>query len=169
MNNRRKLVVALGVGLLATSIGTFAQSQGKVWRIGYLTAHSAQSSLETGTQEAFLRGMRDLGYVEGKSFVVEWRFAEGKYERLAGVASELVKSKVDVIVAAPSPAIRAAQQATTTIPIVMANTGDPVGAGFVASLSRPGGNITGLSNLGGEISSKHLELLAAVVPGLSRV
>ena len=113
--------------------------------------------------------MRDLGYVEGKSFIVDWRFADGKYERLPGFAAELVKLNVDVIVAAPSPAIRAAQQATSTIPIVMAGTGDPVGAGFVVSLARPGGNITGLSNVGGEISAKYLELLLAIVPRLSRV
>jgi putative ABC transport system substrate-binding protein len=169
MNNRRNLLIVLGASVLAAPLGSFAQQPGKVWRIGYLSPGARPASLEAGVHGIFLRGMRDLGYVEGKNFVIEWRFADGKYERLAGLAAELVKLKVDVIVALPSPAIRAAQQATTTIPIIMGNTSDPVGAGFVASLARPGGNITGLSNLGGEISVKHLELLMAMVPKLSRV
>ena len=113
--------------------------------------------------------MRELGYVEGKNLVVEWRFADGKFERLPGLAAELVQLKVDVIVAVASPAIGAAQKATTTIPIVMATTGDPVGSGFVKSLARPGGNITGLSNMGGDIGPKLFDLLHSVVPKLSRV
>ena len=113
--------------------------------------------------------MRDLGYVEGKNLAIEWRFAEGEYERLPGMAAELVQLKVDVIMALGPPAIVAAQKATTTIPIVVVTSVDPVGAGFVKSLARPGGNITGLSNLAGDISSKHLEMLLAVMPKVSRV
>jgi putative tryptophan/tyrosine transport system substrate-binding protein len=113
--------------------------------------------------------MRDLGYVEGKNLIVEWRFADGKFERLPGQAADLVRLKVDVIVAVASPAIGAAQKATTTIPIVMATTGDPVGSGFVKSLARPGGNITGLSNMSGDIGPKLLDVLHSVVPKLSLV
>ena len=113
--------------------------------------------------------MRELGYVMGKDFVTEWRAGEGNYERLPVLAAELVALKVDVIVAGGSPAIRAAQKATSTVPIVMTNTGDPVGSGFAASLARPGGNITGMSNSNDDVSAKYLELLMALVPTLSRV
>jgi putative ABC transport system substrate-binding protein len=113
--------------------------------------------------------MGERGYVEGKNLIIEWRFADGEYERLPALAAELVRLKVDVIVASTSPAIRAAQKATTTIPIVFPTTGDPVGSGFVASLARPGGNITGLSNVNLDISAKLLELLMTMVPRLSRV
>ena len=113
--------------------------------------------------------MRDVGYVEGKNLVVESRFADGKLERLPGLAAELVQLKVDVIVTGGSPAISAAQKATSTIPIVMTTAGDPVGSGFVKSLARPGGNITGLSVMSGDTSAKLLELLRSVVPKLSRV
>ncbi|MGH8700266.1 MAG: ABC transporter substrate-binding protein [Burkholderiales bacterium] len=119
--------------------------------------------------EALREGLRDLGYVEGKNIVIEFRWAEAKYERLPGLAAELVQLKVDVIVAANPPAIQAAQQATTIIPIVMVSSPDPVGARFIASLSRPGGNITGLSNINVDLSGKYLELLRAAVPKLSRV
>jgi putative ABC transport system substrate-binding protein len=113
--------------------------------------------------------MREHGYVEGKNLMVEWRFADGNFDRLPGLAADLVRLKVDAIVAVASAAIGAAQKATTTIPIVMATTGDPVGSGFVKSLARPGGNITGLSNMGGDTGAKHLDLLLSVVPKLSRV
>jgi len=113
--------------------------------------------------------MRELGYVEGRNLVVDWRFADEKFERLPALAEDLARSKVDVIVAVASGAIGAAQKATATIPIVMATTGDPVGSGFVNSLARPGGNITGLSNMGGDTGAKHVELMLATVPGVSRV
>jgi len=113
--------------------------------------------------------MRGLGYVEGKNFNIEWRFAEGVYERLPGLAADLVRSKVDIIVAGSTLSVQAARQASATIPIVMAAVPDPVGEGFVARLARPGGNITGLSNIVTEVSAKHLELLRAVVPKLSQV
>jgi putative ABC transport system substrate-binding protein len=123
MNNRRAFLVALGAGALAAPLDSFAQQQLKVWRIGYL---SPQSRLDPPYDRAFLQGMSERGYVEGKNLVVEWRFADGEYERLPALAAELVRLKVDVIVASTSPAIRAAQKATTTIPIVFPATGDPV-------------------------------------------
>jgi putative tryptophan/tyrosine transport system substrate-binding protein len=146
-------VVALGaaVGPLAS----FAQQQRRVSRVGFLSLSSA--SLTSRNSDAFLKGMRELGYVEGKNLVIEWRFADGNFERLPGLAADLVQLKVDVIVAVASAAIGAAQKATTTIPIVMATTGDPVGSGFVKSLARPGGNITGLSNMGGDTGAKLLD------------
>ncbi len=113
--------------------------------------------------------MRELGYVEGKNFIIEWRFADGKYERLPGLAAELVRLKVDVIVAGTTLSVQATHQATATSPIVMVAVPDPVGEGFATSLSRPGGNITGLTNIVTEISVKHLELLRIAVPTLSRV
>ena len=168
MNHRRKLVIALGAGAFAAPLACFAQQQrSKVARIGLLEATSA--STDAKWREAMIAGLSALGYVEGKNIIIEYRWAEGNYERLAGLAAELAQLKVDVIVAASVVAIRAAQQATTTIPIVMVRTSDPVGSGFVASLSRPGGNITGLSNINVDISGKYLELLRAAVPKLSRV
>jgi len=169
MNNRRKLLVTLGAGALAFAAppGSFGQQQGKVWRVGILSPTSA--SLSSPNTGAFLKGMRELGYVEGKNLVIEWRFADGKLERLPDLAAELVQLKVDIIVTAGATAISAAQKATTTIPIVMASTGDPVGSGFVKSLARPGGNITGLSNMAGDIAAKFIDLLRSVVPKLSRV
>ena len=122
---------------------SFAQQQGRVWRLGFLSLSSLSESTQNTT--AFMKGLRDLGYIEGKNLVVEWRFADGSFERLTGQALELVQLRVDVIVAVASAAIGAAKQATSAIPIVMATTGDPVGSGFVKSLARPGGNITGLS------------------------
>ena len=166
--NRRETVLALVV--LATAAGSrapLAQQPGKVWRVGFLSLSAA--SLTSPYSNAFLKGMRELGYVEGKNLVIEWRFADGKLERLPGLAAELVRLKVDVMVAGGSPAIGAAQKATTTIPIVMTPAGDPVGSGFVKSLARPGGNITGLSVMSGDTGAKLLELLRSVVPKLSRV
>ncbi len=139
----------------------------KIFRIGYL-APASLSALVVRT-EAFRQGLRELGYVEGKNIVIEWRYAEGKLDRLPELAAELVRLKVDVIVTAGPTATRAAKEATSTIPIVMAQDTDPVGNGFVASLARPGGNITGLSSLAPEISGKQLELLKEIVPKLSRV
>ena len=167
MNRRRDLIIALGASALVAPLGSFAQQQAKVWRVGFLSGSPA--SVSSPNTAAFLKGMGELGYIEGKNLVVEWRFADGNFERLPGLAADLVQSKVDVIVAVASPAIGAAQRATTTIPIVMATTGDPVGSGFVKSLARPGGNITGFSNMGGDIGPKLFDLLRSVVPKLSRV
>ena len=169
MNNRRKLVIALGAGALVTPFGSFAQPQPKVWRVGFLMARSRPVSLESDFLGAFSMGMRDLGYVEGKNLVIEWRFAAGHYERLPDLAAELVRLKVDVIVALGPPSIIAVQKATSTIPIVILTGLDPVDAGYVKTLARPGGNITGISNLSGEASPKHLELLLTMSPKLSRV
>ena len=167
--NRRKLLVAVGLGVLVAPLAAFAQQPGKVWRIGFLAPRSRPTPSDPDVYSAFPQGMRELGYVEGKIFVVEWRFADGKFERLPGLAAELVKMKVDVIVAAGTVATEAAQRATTTIPIVIAASLDPVGSGFVKSLARPGGNITGLSLATSDFSPKHLELLMTAMPKLSRV
>jgi putative ABC transport system substrate-binding protein len=169
MNNRRKLIVALGAGAMAAPFASFAQQQRKVWRVGFLAGNRRPVSLDTDVYGAFPRAMHELGYIEGKNLVIEWRFADGQYERLPGLAEELVRLKADVIVAAGPPMIIAAQKATTTIPIVIVSGLDPVDAGFVKSLARPGGNITGISNLSGEVSPKHLEMLLTIVPKLSHV
>ncbi len=169
MISRRKLVIALGASALVVPLGSFAQQQNKIWRVGFLALRSPTASNPIVTYGAFLQGMRELGYVEGKNLVIEWRLAEGKVERLPGLAAELVQLKVDVILAAGVQPTSAAQKATTTIPIVMGNSIDPVGSGFVASLARPGGNITGLSNLIGDLGPKHFEMLRSMAPKLSRV
>ena len=152
---------------LTFSVSAEAQQPTKIPRIGYLGATSP--SANSARIEAFRQGLRELGYVEGKNIVIEWRYAEGKLDRLPALAAELVRLKVDVIVTAGPTATRAAKEATVTIPIVMMQDGDPVGSGFVASLARPGGNITGLSSLAPELSGKQLELLKEIVPKLSRV
>jgi putative ABC transport system substrate-binding protein len=167
MNRRDAVVAIVALGAAVGSCASSAQQHGKVWRVGFLSLSSA--SLSSENSDAFLEGMRGLGYVEGRNLAVEWRFADGNFERLSGLAADLVRLKVDVIVAVASAAIGAAQKATTTIPIVMATTGDPVGSGFVKSLARPGGNITGLSNMGGDTGAKDVDLLLSVVPKLSRI
>jgi putative tryptophan/tyrosine transport system substrate-binding protein len=161
------LAYALPVLILATIHLAEAQQTKKVPRIGYLGATSR--SINPARIEAFRQGLRELGYVEGKNIVIEYRYAEGKLDRLPALAAELVGLKVDIIVMGGPAATRSAKQATATIPIVMAYDDDPVGSGFVASLARPGGNITGLSTLAPEISGKQLELLREIVPKLSRV
>jgi len=153
--------------LLAVAVIAQAQQPTKVPRIGYLSATSPSANV--GRIEAFRLGLRELGYVEGKNIVIEWRYAEGKFDRLPALVSELVRLKVDVIVTPGPQSTRVAKEATATIPIVMGFDPDPVGGGFVASLARPGGNITGLSTLSPELSGKQLELLKETVPSLSRV
>ena len=144
-----------------------AQQPNKIPRIGYLGVNSPSSN--PARIETFRQGLRELGYIEGKNIVIEWRHHEGKIDRLPALAAELVRLKVDIIITVGPPAARAAKEATVTIPIVMMQVGDPVGSGFVASLARPGGNITGLSSLAPELSGKRLELLKEIVPKLSRV
>jgi putative ABC transport system substrate-binding protein len=144
-----------------------AQQPTKIPRIGFLGVNSPSST--PARIETFRRGLGELGYVESKNIVIEWRHHEGKLDRLPALAAELVRLKVDIIIATGPPAARAAKEATNTIPIVMMQVGDPVGSGFVASLARPGGNITGLSSLAPELSGKRLELLKEIVPKLSRV
>ena len=153
--------------LVVTGAVAEAQQPTKVPRIGFLAAVSP--SALSARIEAFRQGLRELGYVERKNIVVEYRYAEGKLDRVRELAAELVRLKVDVIVTAGATSTRPAKEATVTIPIVMAQDTDPVGNGFVASLARPGGNITGLATLRPELSGKQLELLKEIVPKLSRV
>jgi len=169
VNNRRKLIIALGAGALATPFSLLAQQQSKVWRVGFLAQRQISISESDNYYGPFRQGMRELGYVEGKNLMIEWRSAEGKSERLQDFAMELVRLKVDVIVATSTPCVSAAKKATTTIPIVMGSILDPVGSEFVKSLAHPGGNITGLSNLTGDISSKLLEMLLKIAPKVARV
>ena len=144
-----------------------AQAPAKVHRIGFLSPRSPTDNPHL--LEAFRQGLRELGYVEGQNIAIEYRFGEGRPERLPALAADLVRLKVDVIVTGAPPAPEAAKQATSTIPIVFAVTGDPVAQGLVASLARPGGNITGLANLAQEVVGKQLELLKEVAPKVSRV
>ena len=153
--------------LFTLSCSAEAQQSTKVPRIGFLSVSSP--STISARIEAFRQGLRELGYVEGKNIVIEYRYAEGKPDRLREFAAEIVRLKVDVIVTGGPTPTRSAKEATSTIPIVMAQDTDPVGNGFVASLARPGGNITGLSTLAPEISGKRLEFLKEIVPRLSRL
>ena len=167
-STRRKLLIALGASVLATPLASLAQQQvAKVPRIGFLGSTSASGY---ATQiEALRAGLRELGYIEGKNIVIEYRWAEGKYERLPELAAELVRLKVDILVTHASAGSIAAKQATTTIPIVMAAVGDPVAAGFAASLARPGGNMTGSAFFNLELAAKRLELLKKAFPRTKRV
>jgi putative ABC transport system substrate-binding protein len=167
--NGHKLVaiLALGVMLLALTCIAEAQQSAKIPRIGYLGAASSTANL--ARVQAFRRGLREVGYIEGKDIIVEYRYADEKYDRLPSLVAELVGLKVGIIVSGGSSVTRPAKEATATIPIVMTNDSDPVGDGFVAALARPGLNITGLSNFAPELSGKRLEILKEVVPTLSRV
>ncbi len=176
------LMLTLALGLLLAPLAAAAQRPAKVPRIGVLAAFFSSRpppDLEASREglpplgsvelEAFRQGLRDLGYVEGQNIAFVYRYADGKLERLPALAAELVRLQVDIIVVDAGPAIRAAQHATETIPIVFPSAGDPVGLGFVASLARPGGNTTGVSFSGPELNGKRLELLKAAVPGVTRV
>ncbi|MBI4610949.1 MAG: ABC transporter substrate-binding protein [Candidatus Rokubacteria bacterium] len=158
-------IVALSLGLLVGPPSAAAQQPRKVARIGFL----CQLFKPGPALVALRQGLRDLGYVDGQNVVLDTRFAEEKLDRLPSLAAELVRAKVDVLVPMGAAAARAAKQATTVIPIVLAGAADPVGTGLVASLARPGGNITGISSLTVELASKRLELLKQVVPGVTRV
>jgi len=166
MITRRTFLAGTGAVLLAAPSAAEAQQAAKVARIGWLAVNLAPN---LHLSEAFRQGLRDLGYVEGRNLVIEYRDAEGKLERLPALAAELVALKVDVIVAGGTLAALAATQATKTIPIVFASAIDPVTSGFVTSLARPGGNVTGLSILAPELVGKCLEQLTQAVPGVSRV
>jgi len=165
--NNKIVICLLTAALLSTVPLAEAQQAKKVPRIGFLGS-TAPSSVSARV-EAFRQGLKELGYVEGKNIAIEYRFGEGKEDRLPNLAAELVRLKVDVIVTAGPASTRSAKEANVTIPIVMGFDNEPVGNGFVASLARPGGNITGLSSLAPEISGKRLELLKEIVPRLSRV
>jgi putative ABC transport system substrate-binding protein len=164
MKRAAVLSILVVVVLLAVGVTADAQQPKKVPRIGYQGAGSPDEN-----EEAFRQGLRELGYVEGQNIVIEWRFAEGKLDQVPRNAAELVRLKVDVIVTGGAGDTRAAKAATSTIPIVMTNDNDPVGTGFVASLARPGGNITGLTSLSAELRGKLLELLKETLPRLSHV
>jgi putative ABC transport system substrate-binding protein len=162
-----RLIATLALLILMAPLATAAQQATTVYRIGRLSPGSPR--LVAHLWEVFRQGLRELGYVEGQNLVMEDRYAEGGEERLRDLAAELVQLKVDVIVAEGGAAVRAAQHATPTIPIVMATTADPVGQGFIASLAHPGGNITGLSFLEAELPGKRLELLKETVPQSTRI
>ena len=164
MNNRRRLIVALGAGALAWPFGSFAQQQGKVWRIGYL--HLASPPLESFA--VIVRGLQELGYFEGKNLLFESRYGNGQIDRLPGLAKELVDLKVDVIVAIANTAAVPVKAATSTIPIVVGGIHGAVETGLVASLRRPGGNITGTESLAPELDAKRLELLREALPKATR-
>jgi putative ABC transport system substrate-binding protein len=167
MNRRDAVLALMALGAAGGPLASFAQQQGKVWRIGFLGIASASGHVKE--IDAIRAGLRDLGYVEGRNIVIEYRWAENNPERLKEMAAELVALKVDVIISHAIPGPRAAAAATKTIPIVIADGPDPVASGLVASLARPGGNITGSTGFQFELTAKRLELLKEAVPRLKRV
>src|SRR5215475_4219145 len=164
---RKITVLTLCALLYALCFPAEAQQAGKIFRIGILDSGTVSGMAVL--LDAFRHELSKLGWIEGKNIAFEYRFAEGKIERLPELAAELIRLKVDLIVTTGDPQASAAKKATSTIPIVMANAGDPVGSGFVASLARPEGNVTGVSNLGAELNSKRLEILKDAIPKLARV
>jgi putative ABC transport system substrate-binding protein len=164
---RREFITLLGGAATAWPLAARAQQAAKVYRIGFLGNSTAV--LEADLVGPFREGLRDLGYVEGQNILIEYRWAEGEYERFPALTAELIALRVDVIVTAGTPASLAVQKAATSIPLVMVAVGDPVATGLVASLGRPGGNITGLTSISSEMAGKRLELLREVVPKLSHV
>jgi len=163
MNRRDSILALLALG--AAPLASFAQQPGKVWRIGMLETTSMAQNAANLT--AFLKGMQDLGYVEGKTFVIDYRSADGRSERFSDLAAELVRGKVDLIVTRGTPATLAARKATTTIPVVTPSTSSPLL--FAASLARPGGNVTGLSTINIDLYGKRIQMLREIVPGLARL
>jgi putative ABC transport system substrate-binding protein len=166
MLNRRRFLGTLSAGLLSAPRGAEAQQAKKVYRVGVLMSLYAP---ESDPPQAFREGLRDLGYVEGQNLIIDWRFTQGRDDRLPGMAAELVRLRPDVLVADITPAIRAAMRASSTIPIVMTNSADALGSQLVSNLGRPGGNVTGLSFMLAEMTAKRLQLLKEAVPGISRV
>jgi putative tryptophan/tyrosine transport system substrate-binding protein len=162
-----KIVTVIALLLFAAPLAVEAQQSGKIPRLAVFSASTMASA--SSNDEAFKQGLREHGYVEGQNIALERRYADGRVERMAEIAAELVRMKVDVIVVSSDPAIAVIKRQTQSIPIVMVNSSDPVGTGFIASLARPGGNITGTSSMSPELSAKRLELLREVIPGLSRV
>jgi len=167
VTTRRHLLVAFGVGALARSLPGFGQQRGKIYRIGFLGAGRAPAYAHR--IDALRTGLRDFGYVEGKNLVIEYRWAEGHYDRLPQLAVEIVGLKIDVLVTHTTPGTRAARQASATLPIVMTDVLDAVGMGLVESLARPGGNITGSTLLGPQLNAKRLEMLKEALPRIRRV
>jgi putative tryptophan/tyrosine transport system substrate-binding protein len=168
MIRRREFITLLGGAAAAWPLAARAQQSGKVARIGFLGAASANAAGYANRIAAFRSGLRDLGYVEGTNLVIEYRWAEEKYERLPELAADLIRANVDVVVTHGTPASVAAKRATATIPVVMAMIGDPIASGIVTSVARPGGNITGSSFFSPEISAKRIELLKETMPQLTR-
>ncbi|HEV8441188.1 MAG TPA: ABC transporter substrate-binding protein [Methylomirabilota bacterium] len=166
---RLGLAMVLAASLLTVSFGGEAQQPKTISRIGFLASSSLQGEGMKRRLAAFQQGLRELGYMEGRNIVIEYRSAEGNFTRLPELAAELVRLQVDVIVAEGTPAAHAAKTATTVIPVVIGNAGDPVGSGLVASLARPSGNITGLSDFASGAAVKRLQLLREMVPSASRV
>jgi putative ABC transport system substrate-binding protein len=164
---RRAFIGTLAVGFLAPPFAAAAQQVGRVYRIVYLG--NSSPTLEADLVDAFRQGLRNLNYLEGKNVVIEYRWAEGRNDRFPALVAEAVRLKADVILTSGTPATLAAKEGTRTIPIVIAAMGDPIGAGVVPSLARPGGNITGLASMSPEIDGKRLELLKELVPGVSRL
>ncbi|MBI3917029.1 MAG: ABC transporter substrate-binding protein [Betaproteobacteria bacterium] len=167
MTARRRWVIALAASVLLTAPLAPLAQQRKLYRIGFLGNSTA--ALEAHLVGPFREGLRDFGYVEGQNLRIEYRWAEGKYERFSTLIAELIALKVDVIVTAGTPAALAVKKATTSVPLVMVAVGDPVGTGIVSSLNRPGGNITGLTSIAQELDAKRLELLREVIPALSHI
>ena len=169
MITRRKLIVALGASTLLPPLRAFAQQQNKLWRIGYLDFGSRKSLVDSGRYAALIQGLNEHGYVEGRNFVLEARYADGNADRVNGLAAELVRQKADLILSTGNPASHAAQRATATIPIIVTVTNDPVAEGFAASLARPGGNMTGMASSATDTAQKNVELLMIAVPKLKRI
>jgi putative ABC transport system substrate-binding protein len=169
VTTRRTFINLLGGAVASWPYCSRAELTSKVFRVGFMVTGSLQSPEQRNMTDAFRQGLRERGYLEGQNIVIEYRAAEGKIERFTELAAELVDLHPDLIVASNTPAARAARQATTTIPIVVAVMGDPVGDGLVASLARPAGNVTGMTFLGPELVSKRLELLKQALPALSRI
>jgi putative ABC transport system substrate-binding protein len=165
--HRRRFLALLGGAALAWPLPLRAQQAGKIPRIGFMG--NSTEALEANLIGPFREGLREHGYQDGRNIVVEYRWAEGKYDRFPALVAELLAAKVDLIVTAGTPASLAVKKATTTVPLVMVAVGDPVGTGLVPSLARPGGNLTGLSSIAPDLEGKRLELLREVVPGLAHV
>jgi ABC-type uncharacterized transport system substrate-binding protein len=165
--NRREFITLLGGAAVAWPLVARAQQAGKVWRIGILDTTSV--ALNAANFDALRQGLRQHGYIEGQNLVIDYRSADGRVERFPDLAAELVHLKVDLIVTRGTPAVVAVKNATKTIPVVMAASGDPIGAGVVAGLARPGANVTGLSAFVTELQAKRLELLKELVPGINRI
>jgi putative ABC transport system substrate-binding protein len=164
MNNRRKLLVALGAGALATPLACFAQQHNRVYRLGIL----ATNTRTTPGFLVFQHALRELGYSEGKNLVIEARFADGQFDRLPGLAADLLQKNLDVIYATNTPAVEAVKPLAGATPIVFSAAADPVGSGFVKSLAKPGGNITGITIMSPELSAKRLQILKEAFPNISR-
>jgi putative ABC transport system substrate-binding protein len=168
MNRRRKMLIAVSAVAVTTPLSVFSQAQSTMPRIGFFYLGSRQSAIETGRYNAFVQGMRELGYIDGKNLAIQSRYADGNPDRLPALAAELIRANVNVIVATGAPTYRALQH-TTTIPVVITVGSDPVREGWAASMAKPGGHITGLTSTAADAGPKLLELLMALIPNLARI